>query len=226
MCDFLNISYPRGHIFVHPRKKHRASLAAEISDTAITNFENYFQMPLPMKKLDMILVAVMPGGGMENWGLITFAEHAVLYDASILSRKIKQKAINVIIHEIAHQWIGNVVTMEWWNYQWIKEGTSKLLEHKIGEMVIKQENLIRIYIFHLSLQMFPNWKLKEQFFMNSLKTSIGIDTKVNVKSISQTASTPNDYHDKFGSISYEKGIRIPKLLPFFYNKQYLIVSLF
>jgi aminopeptidase N len=87
------------------------SYAAKVLDF----FGDYFGTPYPLEKLDMLALPDFSAGAMENWGLITYREVAMLYDEATAPIESKQYVAMVVSHEISHQWFGNLVTMKWWN---------------------------------------------------------------------------------------------------------------
>lgn len=76
------------------------------------NFTEYYGIAFPLQKLDLIAIPDYSAGAMENWGLITFRQTALLYDPNQSSAADKQRVAVVVAHELAHQWFGNLVTMK------------------------------------------------------------------------------------------------------------------
>lgn len=85
-------------------------------------FAEIFKVDYALPKCDHIAVPEFVSGAMENWGLITYRTTKILFDEKTSSNKVRLKAAYVIAHELAHQWFGNLVTMEWWNELWLNEG--------------------------------------------------------------------------------------------------------
>ena len=79
-------------------------------------------IPYPLPKMDMIAIPDFSAGAMENWGLVTYRNVYLLFDEKNSSAKAKQGVAYVVGHELAHQWFGNLVTMEWWSDLWLNEG--------------------------------------------------------------------------------------------------------
>ena len=88
--------------------------AADIGPKILEYYETYFGVPYPLPKQDMIAIPDFSAGAMENWGLITYRETALLYEDGVTSAQGKEYIRTVIAHELAHQWFGNLVTMKWW----------------------------------------------------------------------------------------------------------------
>jgi aminopeptidase N len=111
------------HRVVTTRGKAELGRYALESSAQVTEyFNDYFGTPYPLPKLDEIAVPGGFGGAMENWGGITYFESRLLYDPARSSAETKQNIYEVIAHEIAHQWFGNLVTMAWWDNLWLNEG--------------------------------------------------------------------------------------------------------
>ncbi|MDQ2824951.1 MAG: M1 family metallopeptidase [Verrucomicrobiota bacterium] len=96
--------------------------ALESTAQILEYFNDYFGIAYPLPKLDQIAIPGGFGGAMENWGGITYFESALLFDPEKSSASTRQRIYEVIAHETAHQWFGDLVTMAWWNNLWLNEG--------------------------------------------------------------------------------------------------------
>lgn len=102
-------------------KKEQGQFALEVAVKTLPFYNKYFQIAYPLPKIDLIAIADFAAGAMENWGLVTYRETALLIDPKNSSSKSKQWVALVVGHELAHQWFGNLVTMEWWTHLWLNE---------------------------------------------------------------------------------------------------------
>ncbi|HSD05194.1 MAG TPA: M1 family metallopeptidase [Nitrosopumilaceae archaeon] len=182
-------------------KKELGKLSLEFTKQFLGWYEKYFKIPYPLPKLDMIAVPDFASGAMENWGAITFRETILLYDPKTSSTETKQHIAEVISHEIAHQWFGNLVTMKWWNDLWLNESFATFMATKA--------------VHHF----YPEWDLWNQFLkaetsgamsLDALKTSHPIDVKVN---------KPSEVREIFDEISYNKGGSVLRMLEDFLGEE-------
>src|SRR6266566_6947114 len=103
-------------------KAESARYALEATAQILHYYNEYFGIPYPLPKLDQLAIPGGFGGAMENWGGITYYETALLFDPANSSAATKQRVYEVIAHEVAHQWFGDLVTMAWWDNLWLNEG--------------------------------------------------------------------------------------------------------
>ena len=101
----------RMRVYTPPGKKERGQFALDVGTKVLSYFAEYFGTPYPLPKQDMIAISDFSAGAMENWGLITYRETALLIDEAQSSISAKQRVAYVVAHELAHQWFGNLVTV-------------------------------------------------------------------------------------------------------------------
>jgi puromycin-sensitive aminopeptidase len=114
-----------------PEKKHLTAFAQRCAAAVLPLLEDYFGLPYPFGKLDQIGVPDFEAGAMENAGCITFREVALLLDEATAPLGVQKRVAEVITHELAHQWFGNLVTMVWWDDLWLNEAFATWMAYKI-----------------------------------------------------------------------------------------------
>ncbi len=181
-------------IITTPGKKLQGKFALDIAVKSLEFYNNYFKMPYPLPKLDLIAIPDFESGAMENWGLITYRETALLIDEKNSSAATKQRVSLVISHEIAHQWFGNLVTMKWWNDLWLNEGFASWIEYKPIDKI------------------FPQWDLWTQFFYFDMMSAFSLDSLKSSHKIEVEVINPNELSEIFDAISYSKGASIIRMI--------------
>ena len=181
-------------VITTPGKKSSGGFALDIAIKSLEFYNNYFKIPYPLPKLDLIAIPDFESGAMENWGLITYRETALLIDDKDSSSSTKQRVSLVISHEIAHQWFGNLVTMKWWNDLWLNEGFASWIEYKPIDRI------------------FPEWDLWTQFFYFDTMSAFSLDSLQSSHEIEVDVVNPNDLSEIFDAISYSKGASIIRMI--------------
>ncbi|XP_033100366.1 glutamyl aminopeptidase-like [Anneissia japonica] len=173
---------------------YQADYALSIGINVTDYYEDYFDIPYPLPKLDMIAIPDFVSGAMEHWGLITYRETNLLYDEQESSEGNKQRVAAVIAHELAHQWFGNIVTMDWWDDLWLNEGFASFLEYS--------------GVNHAE----PDWQMLDQFVTEDMYYVMGLDQIVTSHPIIIEVNHPDEINEIFDSISYSKGASVLRML--------------
>ncbi len=168
-------------------KKYQGKLSLEFTKQFLSYFEKYFKIKYPLPKLDMIAIPDFASGAMENWGAITFRETILLYDPKTSSTETKQHIAEVIAHEIAHQWFGNLVTMKWWNDLWLNESFATFMATKAVDAS------------------YPEWDFWDQFLISEMTGGLSLDSLKSSHPIDVPVKSPADVRQIFDEISYNKG---------------------
>ncbi|ESP00390.1 hypothetical protein LOTGIDRAFT_238560 [Lottia gigantea] len=170
---------------------------ALIAGMAISNyFGRYFGFKYPLPKQDIIAVPDFDAQGMENWGLIICSED-MLINHSIASSEMQQHVAILISHELAHQWFGNLVTMNWWTDLWLSEGFAEFLGW-IGTSYL-----------------FPEWKMFDQFVLDIVHSAFEMDGLTTSHPVNVPVSNVDQISDIFDDISYKKAASIIRMVNFF-----------
>ncbi len=181
-------------VFVTPGKKKQAKFALDVAIKSLDFYEQYFDIKYPLPVLDMIALPDFSAAAMENWGAVTYRETALLIDPDHSPVANKQQVALTITHELAHQWFGNLVTMEWWTDLWLNEGFASYIEH--------------LALNHI----FPSWKVWDQFVFNYQGLALSLDALKNTHPIEVEVHHPTEIDEIFDTISYSKGASIIRML--------------
>jgi len=181
--------------------KNKGKLSLELTKKFLAEYEKYFGIKYPLPKLDMLAIPDFAAGAMENWGAITFRETILLYDPKTSSTRTKQYIAEVISHELAHQWFGNLVTMKWWNDLWLNESFATFMATKIVD------------------RFYPEWDYWDQFLDDAMNTAMNLDSLKTSHPIDVKVNHPSEIREIFDSISYDKGGCILRMLEHFVGEK-------
>lgn len=154
---------------------------------------DYFSTP-GIEKLSLAAIPDFSAGAMENWGLLTYRETALLYDPDHSSITSQEKVAATIIHEEVHMWFGDLVTCDWWSYSWLNEGFA------------------RYFNYFITAQIETAWKLEWKFVTARLQSVFGPDSIDGTKPMTVNAVQPNEIDDTFSTISYDKGASVIRMV--------------
>lgn len=158
-------------------------------------FTEYFSTPFPLAKCDQIALPDFESGAMENWGLITYREVALLADPVNRSLAGEQYTTMIVAHEVSHQWFGNLVTMKWWDDLWLNESFASIMEY------------IAMDALH------PDWNIWEQYLAMDVISASSRDIYKDVQPVRVEVNHPDEIHTIFDpAIVYAKGGRLLEML--------------
>ena len=169
-----------------PDKVQMGAFAVQAAEFVLHFYDNYFGIKYPMPKLDMIAIPDFEAGAMENFGAITYRETDFLIDEKTASISAKKRVAIVVAHEMAHQWFGDMVTMQWWDNLWLNEGFATWMESK------------PVAVWH------PEWKQPQDDAID-LDSILNTDSGKVTRTIRATAETPSQINEMFDGITYQKG---------------------
>ncbi|XP_061495710.1 thyrotropin-releasing hormone-degrading ectoenzyme isoform X2 [Rhineura floridana] len=161
--------------------------ALNITRRLVEFYEDYFRVPYSLPKLDLLAVPKHPYAAMENWGLSVFVEQRILLDPSISSISYLLDVTMVIVHELCHQWFGDLVTPVWWEDVWLKEGFAHYFEF-VGTDFL-----------------YPGWNLEKQRFLTDVLHEVMLlDGLASSHPVSQEVQQATDIDKVFDWIAYKK----------------------
>ena len=188
-------------VWTTPGKEDQASFALDTSIQLLGYFNEYFGIPYPLPKLDHIAIPDFAAGAMENWGAVTYRETALLVDPDNSSAGTRQRVAEVIAHEMAHMWFGDLVTMEWWDDLWLNESFASWMGNKAVDWL------------------FPEWEMWTQFVNMDTNRALSLDGLKNSHPIEQAVKNPAEVSQLFDAISYSKGASVIRMLENFLGEE-------
>lgn len=181
-------------VFTTPGKKAQTAFALDCAVRCLEFYQKYFEITYPLPVLDLLAIPDFAAGAMENWGAVTFRESELLIDEDHSALATKQRVALVVTHELAHQWFGNLVTMEWWTHLWLNEGFASYMEYVAMDAL------------------YPEWKVWEQYMLKTYAPAMALDQLQNTHAIEIPVHHPHEIDEIFDEISYEKGSSVIRML--------------
>ncbi len=168
-----------------PDKVKLTPFALGAAEHFLTYYDNYFGIKYPMQKLDLIAIPDFEAGAMENFGAITYRETDLLVDAKEGGANGRKHVASIVAHEMAHQWFGDMVTMQWWDNLWLNEGFATWMERKAPN------------------DWHPEWNFPQDV-ADDLNDTLALDSLNTTRTIRARAETPAEIQEMFDAISYGK----------------------
>lgn len=184
------------NVWATPAQRPEAlDFAVDHATRVIDFFDDYFGVPYPLPKSDHIALPDFSSAAMENWGLITYREVALLTDPATTTVASKQYVASVISHELSHQWFGNLVTMKWWDNLWLNESFATLMSYVADDAI------------------HPEWDVWLDFSTEENIMALRRDAIDGVQPVQVDVHHPDEISSIFdGAIVYAKGARLMRML--------------
>ncbi|MCE7883907.1 MAG: M1 family peptidase [Actinobacteria bacterium ATB1] len=176
-----------------PGKAHLTEFALEVGEHALRFFADYYGIPYPADKLDLLAIPDFAAGAMENLGCVTFREALLLVDPAKSTQAELTRIADVVAHEIAHTWFGDLVTMKWWNGLWLNEAFATFME------------VAAVAAFR------PEWERWSQFALER-SAAFDVDALETTRPIEYPVESPEDAEGMFDILTYEKGASVLRML--------------
>ena len=176
-----------------PGKGHLTAFALEAAAESLTRLEKYFGLPYPYQKLDLIAVPDFEAGAMENAGAVTFRETLLLVDPQTITLAEKKRVAEVVAHELAHMWYGDLVTMAWWDDLWLNEAFATWMAFRVVD------------------DWKPEWRMWNNF-AHHRAAALHLDALANTHPIYTEVRNPAQATENFDAITYEKGASVVRMI--------------
>ncbi len=183
-----------------PGKGHLTAFGLDIGAFALGWYQDYYGIPYPTQKCDMIALPDFAAGAMENLGCITYRENLLLADPSTATQVELQTLADVVAHELAHMWFGDLVTMKWWNGIWLNEAFATFME--IACMAAYRPDWLRWTTFSLERSM-----------------AFEVDSLANTRSVEFPVEAPADCDGMFDVLTYQKGGSLLRMLEMYLGEE-------
>ena len=183
---------PQVIVATAPGRSAGTRFSLEQGERSVAYFSEYYSIPYPLSKLHLIAVPAFGTGAMENWGAIAFQEYLLLHDERTTA-SAKMRTVEVICHEVAHQWFGDLVTMRWWNDLWLNESFASLVAVKATEAL------------------FPEWSPWDDFLSTQYANALRWDGLPHTHPIRVEVRDPLQIRQIFDEISYGKGASVLRM---------------
>ena len=173
--------------------KDSCKFALDVAIKGLDYYEILFDVPYPLKKLDLCAIPDFSAGAMENWGIITFRMTKIIQTENT-TENAKKGIAETILHELVHQWFGNLVTMQWWDDLWLNEANANYFSWVAMKAI------------------FPEWSVWEQFIYNEKFDSMEYDLSPLTHPIINKLTNVYEIQDMFDTITYAKGASIIRMM--------------
>jgi puromycin-sensitive aminopeptidase len=181
-------------------KAHLSRFGQDAALAALPRLQDYFGLPYAFGKLDQVAIPDFEAGAMENAGLITYREVALLVDPVTAPLSVQKRIAEVVTHELAHQWFGNWVTMVWWDDLWLNEAFATWMAYKIVD------------------RWKPDWRVWLDFDSGK-SVALHLDALRSTHPIRGTVRNAGEAGEAFDAITYEKGGAVLRMIEGFLGEE-------
>ena len=183
-------------VFSTPGHNELCRFSLETAIRGLEYFGEYYGIPYrsALPKLDLLAIPDFEYGAMENWGAITFRETAIFVDPKTSSIPQRRRVAEVVLHELAHQWFGNLVTPEWWSFLWLNESFATYMAYKASDAL------------------FPEWRIWEEYLAQITSAGRSLDSLRTSHPVEVIVRDANEVDQIFDAISYNKGGSVLRML--------------
>ena len=173
----------------------------DLAARTLAFYEKEFDSDFPLPKMDMVAVPDFSAGAMENWGLITYRTVDVMFDEKTSGASTRERVAEVVQHELAHQWFGNLVTMDFWDGLWLNEGFATWMS------------------WYSCNKFYPEWKIWQSFVIGDLQSALSLDSLRSSHPIEVPVKRADEVNQIFDAISYSKGSCVLRMISAYLGEQ-------
>lgn len=181
-------------VYTVPGKVKQGRFCLGVASQCLDLYKDLFDVPYPLVKSDLLAIPDFAAGAMENWGCVTYREAKILVKQGSTSESMKRGIARTVCHELAHQWFGNLVTMDFWTQLWLNEGFARFMEF-VGIDTI-----------------FPQWDAWTEFVQSVYGLALSLDSMKSSHPVEVEVQHPDEINAIFDAISYAKGASVIRML--------------
>ena len=182
-------------VFATPDKNiEHGRFSLELAARTLDFYEKTFDSKFPLPKMDMVAIPDFSAGAMENWGLITYRVVDLLFDEQTSGASTKERVAEVVQHELAHQWFGNLVTMDFWDGLWLNEGFATWMS------------------WYSCNTFYPEWRVWQSYVTDNLQSALSLDSLRSSHPIEVPVKRADEINQIFDAISYSKGSCVLRMI--------------
>ena len=184
----VRVYAPPGQDIEHGR------FSLKLAAQTLAFYEKVFGIEFPLPKMDQVAIPDFAQGAMENWGLVTYRVVDLLLDEKASGAATKERVAEVVQHELAHQWFGNLVTMDWWDGLWLNEGFATWAS------------------WYSCNVFYPEWKVWQTYVTDTLQSALALDSLRSSHPIEVPVKKADEINQIFDAISYSKGSCVLRMI--------------
>jgi aminopeptidase N len=181
-------------VYTVPGKALQGVFCLDVASRCLDLYQDLFRIPYPLVKSDLLAIPDFAAGAMENWGANFYREAKILVKPNSTSESMKRGIARTVCHELAHQWFGNLVTMEFWTQLWLKEGVARFME------------------FVGIDSLFPEWDAWTEFVQSVYGLALSLDSMQSSHPVEVVVTSADEINEIFDAISYAKGASIIRMI--------------
>ena len=181
-------------VFAPYGQREHGRFSLEVAKKSLEFFNHYFGKRYPLPKLDLVALNRLSVGAMENWGLITCRENALIVNPSDANPSTLRKIATLVAHEISHQWFGNLVTMKWWDFLYLNEGFATFMQYLCINAI------------------YPEFEVFNEFSTETFVPALGMDALEHTHAVEMPLLDASEISQVFDKITYCKGASVIYML--------------
>lgn len=182
-------------VFAPPNQDiQNGKFSLDLAAKTLAFYEKTFDSKYPLPKMDMVAIPDFAAGAMENWGLVTYRVVDLMLDEKTSGAAVKERVAEVVQHELAHQWFGNLVTMDFWDGLWLNEGFATWMS------------------WYSCNNFFPEWKVWQSYVTDTLQSALQLDSLRSSHPIEVPVKRADEVNEIFDAISYSKGSCVLRMI--------------